>query len=343
MLTRRRFIVTAAAATACAPTGKPGGAPADSAARDSATDSGDSGDSGAQPSGDIPPISSNEDFYVQSYNRSFAPPEEWATGWTLTVGGLVDEAVFTLDEIKALPAVTVEHTLECIGNRGSWAINNAIWKGTSLRGLLESKGVTLPPEATHLFFLSGDAYETSVPLTDLDAMLLVYEMNGVPLPADHGAPIRVLTPGRYGMKNPKWIVRIDAVDSSIPGTWERLGWSDDCTYHVHSWIHAPPMNNPIPLSGADLVGSAYAGSVPITAVEVSIDDGQTWSPAALEYAPGANVWTLWRFRLQPTQIGDILVKVRATAADGRTQTEGETADYNLDGFEGIQTVPYQIR
>lgn len=351
MLTRRRVLAAAAAAPlAAAPacpappkdTARPTGA-GDDTAPDSGPDTADTADTA--PPGDtasVPPISSNEDFYVQSYSRDRTPDPAWADAWALTIGGLVDEAAYTLAELQALPAVEVEHTLECIGNRGSWAINNATWRGCTLRSALEARGVTLPAEASHLLFLCGDGYETSVPLTDLDAMLLVYEMNGAPLPIDHGAPIRVLTPGRYGMKNPKWITRIDVVDSSIPGTWERLGWSDDCTCHVHAWIHGPPITDPLPRSGFDLVGSAYAGAIPITSVEVSLDDGQTWAPAAIEYAPGANVWTLWRFRAVPAAAGPMLVKVRARAADGRVQSEQETADYDLDGFEGIQTVVYTI-
>lgn len=289
----------------------------------------------------LTPITSNDRFYVTTYNSSKVPGKSWVDGWTLAIDGLVDSPrSIDLAGLKALGGEEVEHTLECIGNRSSSAIGNALWRGVRLKTVLESLGVNPEEGATHLRFFCGDGYDTAVPITDLDrGLMLVWEMNGVPLPTDHGAPVRVLNPGRYGMKNPKWIEGISLDDHSEPGSWERVGWSDDCTYQIHSWIHLPAPGAEVPAEGLELRGSAYAGLAPVVKVELSQDLGVTWEEAELTYNPGANVWVIWRYLLRSTGQKQE-VWVRATVEDGRVQEEIESGDVDLDGFEGIHMRNY---
>jgi DMSO/TMAO reductase YedYZ molybdopterin-dependent catalytic subunit len=318
MLTRRSFLGTAALA-ACSPT-------------NTSKESSSTLDTALPADEPIPPITSVEDFYVQSYSSS--PDESFKEDWTLFINGLVEQDLaLSLEDLKALGSEEFEHTLECIGNSSERAIGNALWRGVRLSTVLEAAKVKA--EAGYLFFRCGDAYTTSVPLSDAGNMWLVFEINGVALPQGHGWPVRVITPGRYGMKNPKWIESIELIETSQAGTWESVGWSDDCTYKIHSWIHRPGSGTVIAAEGGWVRGSAYAGSRGIGKVEYSLD-GEDWVEAAIIYGGQANVWALWEVFLVPPA-GEFTMWVRATTLDGEVQVEKEKADVNLDGWEGIDS------
>jgi hypothetical protein len=115
-------------------------------------------------------------------------------------------------------------------------------------------------------------------------------MNGVKLPPEHGYPARLLVPGRYGMKNPKWITSIDFVDKPFTGYWDQSGWSKAAPYQTNALVHVPPGN--VPAGALVANGTAFAGSDPILSVEVSVDGG-AWLPATIDYSPGPDIWTLW--------------------------------------------------
>src|SRR5512135_58543 len=157
------------------------------------------------------PVTPNDDFYTVAY-RDNEPPRI-PPGWNLTLTGQVDKEIkLTLDQIKALPPVAEMRTLECISNPvGGDLISNAVWKGIRFKDLLAQAGVK--PNDHFLKLESFDDYFTSIPIElGMDEhALLVYEMNGEDLPAIHGAPLRCLWPGHYGMKQPKWIQTITAI------------------------------------------------------------------------------------------------------------------------------------
>ena len=116
----------------------------------------------------------------------------------------------TLPQVKALPPLERTLTLECIENRvGGPAIGNARWRGTTLRSLLERARPR--KEARSGLLHAADGYTTGIPLERLlwQDNFLAYEMNGEPLPPAHGYPLRVFFPGKYGMKQPKWLTRIE--------------------------------------------------------------------------------------------------------------------------------------
>src|SRR5688572_24245470 len=171
--------------------------------------------------GDLPPeITPTEDFYHISKN--FVDPKVEEEGWSLQISGMVEQPYkLTLAEIKALPSVSDYRTLSCISNEvGGDLISNAGWKGVRLKDLLERAGVK--PGAVDVALSARDGYSESFPIAKaLDPdVIAVYEMNGAPLGDDHGFPLRLLVPDIFGMKNVKWLTRVDVVNYDFKGFWQ---------------------------------------------------------------------------------------------------------------------------
>ncbi|GDX82695.1 hypothetical protein LBMAG42_45060 [Deltaproteobacteria bacterium] len=287
----------------------------------------------------IDAITSNADFYKVAIS-GFLPDEAWLAAWTLTIrDDDGNEVTLTLADILAIGGAEQERTLACIGGGSSRTTSNAMWTAIRLDALLEALGLNPDARLQWVRFTSGDGYSTSVPRSDLAAGLaLATGMNGVPLPADHGAPLRALVPNRYGMKNPKWITRIDFVEAFEEGFWEARGWSQDAEYLVQSWFRAPSYGATVSAAGAWINGTAFAGEAGITKVELTDDDGKTWQTADITYPGGPGVWTLWQLFWVPPAPGDYTLRIRATAADGRVQADLEPYDLDLDGLEAFDTI-----
>jgi DMSO/TMAO reductase YedYZ molybdopterin-dependent catalytic subunit len=288
-----------------------------------------------------PEITPNEKFYTVSKNM-LADPSVDVRSWRLDIRGLV-ERPFSLrhDELKALPAVEQYNTLECISNEvGGDLIGNAHWKGVRLRDLLERSGIK--PNARKVVFHAADGYTDSIPLEKAlePGTVLAYEMNGEVLPRAHGYPARLLVPGIYGMKNVKWVTAIEVVDYDFKGFWQKQGWSDEAVYKTMSRIDVPRNGQQL-APGAYLGGIAFAGDRGITAVEVSLDDGQTWQPARVKEALGPFTWVLWVFQAPPDVSSPRKVKVRATDGRGLRQTSHYVPPAP-DGAEGLHTIVVQF-
>jgi DMSO/TMAO reductase YedYZ molybdopterin-dependent catalytic subunit len=286
-------------------------------------------------------ITPNEKFYTVSKNM-LADPSVDVRSWRLDIRGLV-ERPFSLrhDELKALPAVEQYNTLECISNEvGGDLIGNAHWKGVRLRDLLERSGIK--PNARKVVFHAADGYTDSIPLEKAlePGTVLAYEMNGEVLPRAHGYPARLLVPGIYGMKNVKWVTAIEVVDYDFKGFWQKQGWSDEAVYKTMSRIDVPRNGQQL-APGAYLGGIAFAGDRGITAVEVSLDDGQTWQPARVKEALGPFTWVLWVFQAPPDVSSPRKVKVRATDGRGLRQTSHYVPPAP-DGAEGLHTIVVQF-
>ena len=245
------------------------------------------------PAGVTPAITPNAEFYTISKN--FLDPQLKATSWQLALGGLFGQPrTLRYADLLALPAVSQATTLTCISNEiGGALIGNATWTGVPLAALLTS--AALRPEATHLIFTCADDYVETLPIARaLDpATLLVHTMNGVPLTETHGFPARLVAPGRYGMKNPKWIVRIEATNRPPVGYWTQRGWSPDEPIQASARIDIPGPAQPIPAGPSQIGGIAFAGERGISRVEVSVDGGATWQTAQLETALGPATWVRW--------------------------------------------------
>ena len=269
-----------------------------------------------------PPVTPNDAFYTVSKN--FFDPVVNGESWRLNVDGLVETPLeLTLDEIRAFPPEESMNTLMCISYElGDELISNARWLGTSLQTVLERAGVR--PEATHIQFTGADDYVESHSLVYAQdpRVRLVWEMNAEPLPPKHGFPLRLLAPGRYGIKNPKWITRITLIEGNIKGYWQQRGWAQEGFIQTMSRIDVPGAGIRQAPGRTQVQGIAFAGDRGIERVEVSTDDGGSWSEAELaeEFAPLA--WRFWSFEFDATPEEHTL-RVRATDGTGAVQTAEE--------------------
>jgi DMSO/TMAO reductase YedYZ molybdopterin-dependent catalytic subunit len=290
----------------------------------------------------IEPISEIGQFYVY---QCCDQPEFDVEAWELAVrvqGEVV--AVITPDTLASLEAVEIEYTLQCIGgNPRNPLINNAVWGGLPFLEVLETLGVDVPDATIDVKFEGMDDYHTSVPVEDLFAsrLWLVWEMNGEPLPFEHGAPARFLCQNRYGTKNVKWPRDVDLIDEEYRGYWERTGWSDEATYRQNGFILQPVDGTIVNGQTIELFGTAYAGSDPISRVEITFDDGATWEDVEIYYSPGSDIWTLWRYALVGAE-GNVTARVRVTTESGRT-SNGSEGTGQAEGYDGGMEIRFEVR
>jgi Oxidoreductase molybdopterin binding domain/Mo-co oxidoreductase dimerisation domain len=269
----------------------------------------------------------NEKFYITSYSST---PLVSVDSWRFTIKGLVENPrQFSYADIRKLPNIDQMLTLECISNPpDGTAISNAVWTGVRLRRLLEQAGVKRG--ARFVAMRGADGYHTVLPVDELmrEENFLPYLMNGVPLPPEHGYPLRIFIPGKYGMKQPKWLTELEFADHEIPGYWEVRGWSDTCWRKVNSGFFSPRVEGGLMsifdkkakvTAPVDIYGWALAGPSGIKRVEVSTDDGVTWRDAQLVENSSPYVWTVWKYRFAPRASGDFMIRVRATDGDGVAQ------------------------
>ena len=276
-------------------------------------------------------ITPTKDFYKVSKNPF--DPEVDIRRWHLEIAGMVERPLsFTYEEIKQLPSVEQIATLMCISYEpGDNILGNAKWKGVRLRDVLEKAKVK--PGVIDIVLRAADDYTDSIPLDRAlaDATLLVYEMNGAPLTAEHGFPIRLLVPAIYGMKNAKWITRIEAVNYDFKGYWQRRGWNDTAIYKIMSRIDIP--TGKVSQGNVTIAGIAFAGDRGISKVEVSTDSGRTWSQADIKPPQSENSWVLWHHQWSPATPGDYSIIVRATDGRGALQEAKRTPPFP-DGSSG---------
>jgi DMSO/TMAO reductase YedYZ molybdopterin-dependent catalytic subunit len=229
------------------------------------------------------------------------PPEIDPGRWRLTVDGLVERPrSFALAELRAMPPMHQFVTLSCISNPvGGDLIGTTRWSGVSLQHL--APALALKASATHLRVTSADGFHEAVALDIIRSdprVMLAYEWDGVPLSGEHGFPLRLYVPDLYGMKQPKWIVGIDAIDHWEPGFWVVRGWDRDGHVRTTAAVDAVVRRGDV----TEVGGFAYAGARAISRVDVRADEGE-WQPASIREAMSATTWVLWRaeFRLRPGQ------------------------------------------
>ena len=293
---------------------------------------------------DLPPeITPNDRFYVVSKNPPGFDPELDAERWSLEIAGIVGRPLkLSYAQLRALPAVEQFQTLECISNEvGGDLISNARWKGVRLRDVLQQAGGP-GTKAVKVAFRCADGYTESIPIADAlnPSTVLAYEMNGEPLPAAHGRPVRLLVPGLFGMKNPKWITRIEVVDYDFQGYWERSGWSDEAVVKTMSKFTTLPRT--ARLEEVALGGVAYGGDRGVREVEVSTDGGKTWQRADVKAPVGPFTWVLWAALWKPTAHGEYTLKVRAKDGGGVVQIAKDTRTLP-DGASGYHTLRVRVR
>jgi DMSO/TMAO reductase YedYZ molybdopterin-dependent catalytic subunit len=301
-----------------------------------------------------------------------------AAAWRLDVTGLVGRPVsLDLAALKAMPARTVRVTMECAGNGRArleprpvsqpWlveAVGTAEWTGVPLRDVLAT--VDLDPAAVELVFTGADHgvergveqdYQRSLPMAEAlsEDVVLAYQMNGVDLAPQHGYPLRLVAPGWYGMAHVKWLVGIEAV--AAPFT----GFQQSVAYRLRQDPHDPgtavtriaPRALAVPPGFPDfmsreravrpgpvlLEGRAWSGRSPVARVEVSVDDGRTWTDATLDADDGHRwAWRRWSLPWDATP-GRYVISARAIAADGEEQPTDQA--WNRGGFanNAAQRIP----
>ena len=297
----------------------------------------------------------------------------------LVVDGLVDTPLsLDLEEINRRPKVSSVVTLECAGNGRAqllprpvsqpWlteAVGTARWTGTPLAHLLREAGIA--DRAVDIVFTGADHgiergleqdYQRALPVSEAmsDDVLLAYEMNGAPLPPQHGAPLRLIVPGWYGMAHVKWLRRITAVPEAFDGFQMRAYRLRDTPDEPGiSLTRIEPRALLVPPGFPDFMsrrrvvrsgevaieGRAWSGWAPISMVQVSLDGGDSWQVADLEPAPDSHGWAHWTWIWQ-AEPGNYLLSARATDATGRTQPLGQR--WSRGGFANntIQRVPVAV-
>lgn len=246
--------------------------------------------------------------------------------WTLPITGLVDNPLMlTLDDLRNNYTARDQYvTLSCISGRvGTDLIGTTLWTGVSLQELLAD--VRPAENAKYLFITCGDGfYETvSLDLINQDErIMLAYAWDGQPIPTDHGFPLRIYIPDRYGMKQPKWITAIEVTDQYIEGYWVERGWDEVARMNATSVIDVVAVDHIIENGDQRLVpvgGIAHAGARGISKVEVSVDDGP-WQEAQLRSPLSETTWVLWRYDW-PFAAGNHTFRVRCADGDGTPQIE----------------------
>ena len=275
-----------------------------------------------------PFITPNDSFY--RVDTALDVPVVAAADWRLRIHGMVDrEVTLTLDELFQYPTIERDITLTCVSNEvgGDYA-GNARWIGIPLRTVLEAAGVQ--PGADQIVSRSIDGMSigtpTAVALDGRDAMLAV-GMNGAPLPAVHGYPVRMIVPGLYGyVSATKWLVDLELTtfDAYDP-YWVQRGWSKQGPIKTMSRIDAPKPLARVPAGKVAIAGVAWAQHRGVKRVEVRVDGG-AWADARLATTDTVDTWRQWVFEWDAISGGHTL-EVRATDATGETQPEARAEPF----------------
>jgi DMSO/TMAO reductase YedYZ molybdopterin-dependent catalytic subunit len=281
------------------------------------------------------------DFYVVTKN--LIDPNVNTSLWHLDITGMV-AAPYTLDidQLRALSAQTQQTTLECISNGvGYGLMSNGIWTGPQLRTLIQRA----KPAATAQFveLQSVDGYIYTLPLNKAlrSDVIVAHSMNAQPLTRRHGAPARAIVPGDYGEASAKWLTRVSLLAQPVQGYYERQGWQAGYI-HTTSVIDQPTSTSVLRVAQrVAIAGVAFAGDRGVSAVEVSTDGGQRWSPARIIYAPSPLAWTLWSAAWTPPRRGPVTLAVRAYDGAGTPQ-EATPHGFAPAGATGLFRVQVQV-
>ncbi len=292
--------------------------------------------------GASPEITPVANFYVVSKN--FGDPIVDARSWSLSVGGAVDKPLkLSLADLRALPSATEYVTMECISNNvGGDLISTGSFTGVRLRDLLAMAS----PRAngTWAAFRARDGYAESLPMSLIQGapeLLVAYDLDGAPLPTSHGFPARILLPGHYGMKGPKWLDSIQLVDHESGGYWEMQGWDHNAVVKTMARFDMPREGDIVKLGAVGLSGVAFAGTRGVTKVEYSTDGGRNWTAATFKAPLSPMTWVLWLAAWTPTAEGSYRLQVRATDGTGAVEDSRATPSYP-DGAGGYHTIQVNV-
>ncbi|MEW6157577.1 MAG: sulfite oxidase [Verrucomicrobiota bacterium] len=324
-----------------------------------------------------------EQLFVRNH---FAVPKIERDEWRLRIEGLVQNRYeLSLGELLKLPSRSVTMTLECAGNSRiflspkvsglQWelgAVGNAEWTGVPLAAVLKRAG--LKPGAMEVVLEGADSGEIkkepqspgkihfarSLPLSKalMPEVILAFQMNGEPLSAAHGFPVRAIVPGWYGMASVKWLHRIVVSDASFRGyfqTSDYTFWQEQdglpiqllpvSEIEVKAQIARPFLHEIVPANSVYRIhGAAWTGESEVTKVEISTDGGGDWHEAQLLSAAAPFSWRLWEYYWRtPAQAGTTTVMARATDARGAIQPMQRDAHRGAYMISHIQPIEVEVR
>ena len=293
----------------------------------------------------VQPITPNDLFYCVTKN--VIDPRVNVDLWHLEVNGLVQNpTTYRFQDLKGFNQVEQETTLMCISNGlDAGLISNAVWKGITLRDLIDPAGPMADARRVRLFGV--DNYTDTIPLEKaLDpTTLLAWEMNGRSLPDRHGYPLRAIVPGYFGEKHVKWLTRIELTGDNVKGFYETQGWGPDFMTPTRSRIDAPDHESRFSLgqlSGPiEVKGIAFGGDRGISRVEISDDDGETWTDGNVHYPGTKLTWALWTYQWRPDGPDDYTLVVRATDGEGAVQ-EWEEDRSPFSGVTGFHKITVHV-
>ena len=299
--------------------------------------------------------------------------------WRLRLEGLVSRPVqLDLETLRRLPAKTLRTTLECAGNgRGQssprypsmpWmeeGVSTAEWTGVPLSAVLNQAQVKA--SAREIVFHGADRgfeggieHSFSRSLTVAEAMredvLLAYAMNGAPLLPQHGAPLRLVVPGWYGMASVKWLERIEAIDAAFDGLQQARSYhfrseigeqGTPCTRIRVNSLMVPPglphffgRRRVVDAGRLEVLGRAWSGDGEVKRVEFAVDGA--WRDAVLEASAGPHAWRRWRCEWR-AEAGEHELRCRATDATGAVQPLEAPWDVTGFGNNSAQRVEVTVR
>ncbi|MCC2671934.1 MAG: sulfite oxidase, partial [Armatimonadetes bacterium] len=320
-------------------------------------------------------------FYVRGHFP--VPEVDVARWGLRVEGAVTHPLTVPYEELRAMPARSLAVTLECAGNSRSFlsppvagvpwgmgAIGTAEWTGVPLTAVLARAG--LAPDVVDVVFEGADYGEAmtppmpngpihfarSLPLRKALSpdVLLAYQMNGAELSPDHGFPLRLIVPGWYGMACIKWLHRIVVLEQPFQGYFQSVDYAIWERQHgiptrvplgemtIKAQIARPYCGEALPVGRPYRVfGAAWAGESEVQQVEVSTDNGQSWSDARLLGEPIPYSWRLWEHEWRPTQTGRHTLMARATGTQGRTQPLSHLLDRENYVINHVLPVPVEVR
>jgi DMSO/TMAO reductase YedYZ molybdopterin-dependent catalytic subunit len=289
-----------------------------------------------------PEITPVRNFYIVSKN--FSDPVVDGQSWRLSLGGLVDRPQkLSLSELRSLPSTTQYVTLECISNDvGGDLMSTGSFTGVKMSDLIAMASPR--SSGTWAAFQATDGYAESLPMSLINSqpsILVAYDLDGAPLPSSHGYPARVLIPGHYGMKGPKWLTSINLVDHESGGYWEQQGWDHNAVVRTTARFDMPHDSDIVKLGAINLAGVAYAGTRGVSKVEYSTDRGGSWTAATLNAPLSSLTWVVWQATWTPDREGSYTLLVRATDGTGALQGSGTAPSYP-GGAAGYHTIRVDV-
>ena len=260
--------------------------------------------------------------------------------WRLRIAGAADATEsLSLDDLRAMPTVERLQLMSCISNDvGGDLVSCSRWTGVRLSDVLAR--VRPHNDAQMIVAHAIDGYAETVPIDIArgSSVLVAFGMDGLVLPDAHGAPARLLFPGRYGMRSVKWLKELYVSSTTEEGYWEQRGWDQQAIMRTSSRIDAVDRGDAAGRFTA--AGIAWAGDRRISKVEVSVDDGATWRDATLEEELGPLAWRRWQIPIDLSP-GDHTIVVRATDGRGALQDATERPPHP-SGSSGYHKVSLRV-